>query len=129
MSNFPWSFRTRTRSEIARNDDYRQQVLSQFIRVSTPLSFRMFIVSMAYNNLPVALTAVERVIAQDIQDTLQHFNTVTNYYLNCLGSRSYVLRGDEISNATRQLTLDAERAERKLQIIQNANGTRRKLTF
>lgn len=125
MSRYP--LRLRTRSEVARGNVYRAQVFQQLIQISLPLSFRIIGVKTAMGNM--RLRRPYTALQQETEDACNSFDRCILYFVNCLADPNYIVHGGEVSQATRDLNLFANRAELLLHILQNTSRVRRELTY
>ncbi len=125
MSRYPIPFGTRT--EIQRRNDYRQDELQRFVQMSLPLSVRILTVRVAMTNLDQQRPYTE--LQQDIEDACNTFNRYIIYFTNMFLDPDYVVHGGEVSEAKAHLTLAINRAEITLELFQNLNNVRRRLTY
>lgn len=117
----------RTRSEIERCNNFRIQALQQFMQIALPLSSRIIDVKTKMRSL--RLRRPYTFLQHDIEDACDTFDRCIAYFTNCLNDPDYVVCGNEVSTAERDLNSFARRAERSLEMLQNVGRVRRMLSY
>lgn len=116
-----------SRSEIEEWNGYRERTLNRFNEVVLPLSMRIVNVRTALNHLRPTRPYTE--LEQAIEAACDEFDGYFLDFTNILSGPTYLVKGDEVSQAKRLLDKCVNEAEKLLLMLQNRNQIRRELTY